>query len=219
MFGRRKDYQAAGLTYTVQFSVDLNNGLDSTAIPDVLASDEEIDAVSVKYPRMGFGGRASRWTNTRVTLIPLDKCPRAVSRKYRSNDSMPQWKPVLSCCSDSSSRSNADMSGKFFGRLFRGGVDCGWLGEKTLDLRGFLNAQSPVGFIFNHPCRFAGHRFKDERRHRLAANRRCLPESLCRRCGEPGVDSHHALADWSLGCRFHRMSPCAENTTCGADIS
>ena len=50
VFGRRKDYQAAGLTYTVQFSVDLQNWLDSTAFPEVLASDEEIDAVSVPYP-------------------------------------------------------------------------------------------------------------------------------------------------------------------------
>ena len=50
VFGRRKDYVAAGLTYTVQFSAGLDQWVDSSDVPTVLASDAEIDAVSVPYP-------------------------------------------------------------------------------------------------------------------------------------------------------------------------
>jgi autotransporter-associated beta strand protein len=50
VFGRRKDYVAAGLTYTVQFSADLSVWVDSTDPVTVLASDSEIDVVSVPYP-------------------------------------------------------------------------------------------------------------------------------------------------------------------------
>jgi hypothetical protein len=50
VFGRRKDYLAAGLTYTVQFSADLGTWEDSTATPAVLASDAAIDAMSVPCP-------------------------------------------------------------------------------------------------------------------------------------------------------------------------
>ena len=50
VFGRRKDYVAAGLTYNVQFSADLNNWVNSTDTPTVIASDSTIDAVSVPYP-------------------------------------------------------------------------------------------------------------------------------------------------------------------------
>jgi hypothetical protein len=58
VFGRRKDYQAAGLTYTMQFSADSSHWVDSTAQPgdvQVLTTidsvDGTIDAVSVPYPR------------------------------------------------------------------------------------------------------------------------------------------------------------------------
>jgi hypothetical protein len=50
VFGRRKDYLTAGLTYTVQFSAGLDIWVDSAATPAVLATDDEINAVSVPYP-------------------------------------------------------------------------------------------------------------------------------------------------------------------------
>ena len=50
VFGRRKDHVAAGLTYTVQFSADLSNWVNSDATPRVDASDSTMDAVSVPYP-------------------------------------------------------------------------------------------------------------------------------------------------------------------------
>jgi hypothetical protein len=58
VFGRRKDYQAAGLTYTMQFSADSSGWVDSTAqagdvhvLTTSDAVDGTIDAVSVPYPR------------------------------------------------------------------------------------------------------------------------------------------------------------------------
>ena len=50
VFGRRKDYVAAGLTYTVEFSAGLDVWVPSTDVPTVLATDGTIDAVSVPYP-------------------------------------------------------------------------------------------------------------------------------------------------------------------------
>lgn len=50
VFGRRKDAATVGLTYTPQFSTDLATWVDASADPVVLASDAEIDAVSVTLP-------------------------------------------------------------------------------------------------------------------------------------------------------------------------
>ena len=51
VFGRRRNFGAAGLTYTVQFSANnLANWVNSSATPTVLATDGVIDAVSVPYP-------------------------------------------------------------------------------------------------------------------------------------------------------------------------
>ncbi len=50
LFCRRKDWAAAGLTYTVQFSGDLATWGNNTTTPALVASDGEIDAVSVRYP-------------------------------------------------------------------------------------------------------------------------------------------------------------------------
>lgn len=53
VFGRRKDYLAAGLTYTVQFSATMDEWVDNTAEPSLLtgeASAGDIDAVSVPFP-------------------------------------------------------------------------------------------------------------------------------------------------------------------------
>ena len=55
VFGRRKDHGTAGLTYTVQFSVDNSQWVNSTDTPTVLTgagalNPSEIEAVSVPYP-------------------------------------------------------------------------------------------------------------------------------------------------------------------------
>jgi hypothetical protein len=50
VFGRRLDRVARGLTYTVQFSADLQSWENNTAEPTVLAADAEIEAVSVPFP-------------------------------------------------------------------------------------------------------------------------------------------------------------------------
>lgn len=59
VFARRKDYIAAGLAYTVEFSGDLASWRASTATPAVLADDGEIQAVSVPYPFFVNGRKAS----------------------------------------------------------------------------------------------------------------------------------------------------------------
>lgn len=53
IFCRRKDHVAAGLTYTVQFSANLSDWVNSTATPTLLSdpnSPGPVDAVSVPYP-------------------------------------------------------------------------------------------------------------------------------------------------------------------------
>jgi hypothetical protein len=50
VFGRRSDHIAAGLTYRVQFSSDMNAWTVSEAVPTVLADDGVIQAVSVPFP-------------------------------------------------------------------------------------------------------------------------------------------------------------------------
>ncbi len=53
VFCRRKDYQAAGLTYTVEFSANLSTWVPSNATPTRLSapnSNGPVDAVSVPYP-------------------------------------------------------------------------------------------------------------------------------------------------------------------------
>lgn len=67
LFGRRKDYAAAGMTYTVQFSPDLATWENSTATPTVLASDAEFDAVTVPYPFF-VNGRKARFFRVQVSL-------------------------------------------------------------------------------------------------------------------------------------------------------
>ena len=67
LYGRRKDYVASGLTYTVQFSGDLVSWTDSTATPAVVAGDAEIDAVTVPYP-LFVNGRKARFFRVQVTI-------------------------------------------------------------------------------------------------------------------------------------------------------
>ncbi|MFQ3243085.1 MAG: autotransporter-associated beta strand protein, partial [Lentimonas sp.] len=51
VFARRKEWVAAGLTYTVQFSADLSEWVDSSETPTLLESGSgDIDAVYVDYP-------------------------------------------------------------------------------------------------------------------------------------------------------------------------
>ena len=70
LFGRRKDYVSAGLTYTVQFSADMSSGSweDSADIPTVIASDAEMDAVTVPYPFFMTTGDKAQFFRVRITL-------------------------------------------------------------------------------------------------------------------------------------------------------
>ncbi|MCX6848373.1 MAG: cadherin-like beta sandwich domain-containing protein, partial [Verrucomicrobia bacterium] len=55
---RRKDAAAAGLTYTVQFSAGDGSWTSSTDTPTVVASDSEVEVVTVKYPLFLNGKKA-----------------------------------------------------------------------------------------------------------------------------------------------------------------
>jgi hypothetical protein len=59
VFARRLDYLAARLTYTVEFSADLVTWEASTATPSVLASNAEMQVVSVPYPLFVNGQKAA----------------------------------------------------------------------------------------------------------------------------------------------------------------
>ena len=50
IYGRRMDRADHGLTYTVQFSHDLDHWVDNTAAPEVIADDGIIEAVRVPFP-------------------------------------------------------------------------------------------------------------------------------------------------------------------------
>jgi len=67
IFDRRKDYVAAGLTYTVQFSADLVAWEDSATTPAVVASDSDFDAVQVPYPLSLSTGALPQFFRVKVT--------------------------------------------------------------------------------------------------------------------------------------------------------
>lgn len=69
LFGRRKNYLAAGLTYSVQFSADLSTWQTSAATPTVVADDGEIEAVTVPYP-LFVGGKKARFFRVVVSVTP-----------------------------------------------------------------------------------------------------------------------------------------------------
>ena len=50
VFARRKDYQDASLTYTVQFSSSLSAWVDGVTTPTVIATDGTLDVVRVPFP-------------------------------------------------------------------------------------------------------------------------------------------------------------------------
>ena len=67
VFVRRKDYLAAGLTYTPQLSVTLATWENSAAAPTVLADDGTWQIVSVPYPAL-VGGRVPHYFRISVTI-------------------------------------------------------------------------------------------------------------------------------------------------------
>jgi hypothetical protein len=68
VFARRKDFVAARLSYTVEFSGDLLTWQASTSTPSVLADDGVIQAVSVPYPFF-VNGRKATYFRVRVQSL------------------------------------------------------------------------------------------------------------------------------------------------------
>jgi hypothetical protein len=69
LFGRRKDWATAGLTFTVQFSGDLATWYNSTATPTVIADDGTVEAVTVRYPFF-VGGKKAQFFRVAVGTTP-----------------------------------------------------------------------------------------------------------------------------------------------------
>ena len=69
LFVCRKDYAAAGLTYTVQFSADLTTWKTSAAVPTVLVDAGTCQIVSVPYPPF-VNGRKARFFRVAVGTGP-----------------------------------------------------------------------------------------------------------------------------------------------------
>lgn len=67
VFSRRKDYLAAGIAYSVEFSGDLVTWQTSGSTPAVLAQDEEAEVVSVPYPFF-VNGKKARFFRVRVEI-------------------------------------------------------------------------------------------------------------------------------------------------------
>ena len=65
-FVRRRDWVAAGLTYSVQFSADLTTWQTSTAAFTLIAQDATHEAISVPYPFF-VNGRKARFFRVVVT--------------------------------------------------------------------------------------------------------------------------------------------------------
>ncbi|MEI7910674.1 MAG: hypothetical protein WCK77_13640 [Verrucomicrobiota bacterium] len=67
VYARRKDYVAAQLSYTVEFSGDLLSWKASTATPALLADDGLLQAVSVPYPFF-VAGKKARYFRVKVEI-------------------------------------------------------------------------------------------------------------------------------------------------------
>jgi hypothetical protein len=67
VFARRANYQAVGLAYTVEFSPDLSTWQLSASIPMVLASDSEMQVVSVPFPPPPVTGKPSKFFRVRIS--------------------------------------------------------------------------------------------------------------------------------------------------------
>ena len=76
VFGRRADYVAAGLTYTVQFSADLVTWVDNDDVANVpaqVATDNTINVMSVTYPATivtQSGTPNPKFSRVKVVLAP-----------------------------------------------------------------------------------------------------------------------------------------------------
>ena len=66
LYGRRKDYIAAGLSYTVEFSVNLTSWTPSADVPTITADDGNLQAVTVPYP-LFLNGQKARFFRVSVT--------------------------------------------------------------------------------------------------------------------------------------------------------
>ena len=66
VFSRRKDRDAAGLVYSVEFSGDLTSWQTSATQPELLAQDDEVEVVSVPYPSY-INGKQVCFFRVRVT--------------------------------------------------------------------------------------------------------------------------------------------------------
>jgi len=73
VFGRRSDYQTAGITYTVQFSADLSSGnwTTSSVSPTELTSTGTIHAVKVQFP--GLINSANGLQNARFFRVGVSQ--------------------------------------------------------------------------------------------------------------------------------------------------
>jgi hypothetical protein len=69
LYTRRKDWQAAGLTYTAKFSGDLINWVSSNDTPTVVASNVDNEAVTVHYP-LFVNGLKARFFVIEVGIAP-----------------------------------------------------------------------------------------------------------------------------------------------------
>ncbi len=69
LFVRRKDYMAAGLTYTPQFSATMSVWANSATVPTVLADDGTNQIVSVPYPFF-VAGKKARFFRISLTIAP-----------------------------------------------------------------------------------------------------------------------------------------------------
>ena len=69
LFVRRKDYVAAGLTYTVQFSPGVTSWSNSADTPAVLADDGLNQIVSVPYPALLIGAGVA-FFRVQVSIAP-----------------------------------------------------------------------------------------------------------------------------------------------------
>jgi hypothetical protein len=69
LFVRRVDFVAANLTYTVQFSADLNTWFSSTTLPTVLADNGLYQIVSVPYPPF-LNGKNAGFFRLNVSIAP-----------------------------------------------------------------------------------------------------------------------------------------------------
>ncbi len=66
LFGRRKDYAAAGLSFSVEFSADLASWTPSAVAPTVIADNGTLEAVTVPYP-LFINGKKARFFRVAVT--------------------------------------------------------------------------------------------------------------------------------------------------------